>query len=243
MANAPAKPARWPSLLLLAAALTLAAVDWDLATHEPETTAIAPAPAAETAVHDASAPVSPQKPGETHKALTETLSRPLFRADRRPYIPKAVAPGTQAVAVHAPAMAKPRPPLPSGLKLIGIVTETDGARSALLRTDASQGARSYALGNRIEGWTLTAIDEGSATLAASGEQILLELYGGRRPAIPPAPAAPETPAPDVQTPGTPPPEAAPGAPSADPAGSADPTGPQTAAEPNADPQPIPRATP
>jgi len=238
MAIAPLKPARWPSLLLLAAALTLAAVDWDLATHAPEMTGIAPAPQADTAGPEASAPASPQNAGATHQALTETLSRPLFRPDRRPFTTKAAAPAAQPVAPQPVAVSRPRPPLPSGLKLVGIVTETDGARRAVLRTSTSQGARSYALGSSIEGWKLTAIEEGSATLTASGEQILLELYGGRRanPAAPAMPALEAPPPAEEANPEVPAPDAAPPAPVV-------PAGPQTAAEPEAEPQPAPRATP
>ena len=185
MAKVAPRPAHWPAVVLLLAALTLAAADWQLVSTEVDTSAIAPsATAAKTEKNqndlDAAAEAAPNTVDVSQ--LTETLARPLFRHDRRPFVPKAAAAPPPVEPPHVTAPAPPPPqttPLPAGLKLVGIVVSDDGERHAVIRTEGSRGAQSYPLEATIGGWRLTAIDEDAITLSANGATVKLELFASQ----------------------------------------------------------------
>lgn len=129
-------------------------------------------------------------------SYAETAARPLFRPDRRPLIAKAAAePGpaaetpaqpSAAPPAEPPAAAEPVPPLPQGLRLVGIVTDPVNGRRALIRSGDAPVARSLAQGAVLEGWSVSDIGAASITLSAGGEMATLELYAAAASAAPDA---------------------------------------------------------
>ncbi|MEQ1717733.1 MAG: hypothetical protein ABL907_17440, partial [Hyphomicrobium sp.] len=179
MTGTAAKTSRMPGTGLALAVLGLAALNWQILSTPVDLTPIAPPPAGpgattSTVIGDA-APVSRAVIGGD----SEILARPLFRPDRRPFVPKPVAevvppPPEQApAAVPTPPQSEPAavpvPPLPPGLKLVGIVGGVQGARRALLRSAEMPEGKWYPLGSDLNGWKITRIDADEALLAANGE--------------------------------------------------------------------------
>lgn len=94
-------------------------------------------------------------------ALPETRQRPLFSPDRKP--------------------AAGAPPVETGSsRLIGIVGAS-GARRAMLRDGA--GTRMVGAGDRLDGWTVHAVEADRLVLSRSAEQVILPI-GSALPAGP-----------------------------------------------------------
>lgn len=122
-------------------------------------------------------------------ALSETLARPLFRADRRPPQPVQVVADQHTSTELPPAretpssVVAPPPPLPEGLRLIGVASLPRKPARALLRTKSVRHGVWMAAGESVDGWRIAEIGSGEVWLEASGHRQLLSLE-----VSPPAPA-------------------------------------------------------
>ncbi|MEQ1718042.1 MAG: hypothetical protein ABL907_19045 [Hyphomicrobium sp.] len=181
-------------VLLAIATPALALLNWQIATRPLDVTPLSPAAAALpaeaiTPEADKTVLIAADAAALDRMAeFTETLARPLFRADRRPYVAKPVAEmAATAVAEQAPAIAdvpssdsiaqKPNaPPLPAGLTLVGIMSDAAGERRALLRFAGATANRWLAAGAELDGWTITTMTPTAISLSASGATATLELY-------------------------------------------------------------------
>jgi hypothetical protein len=160
----------WLTAVLSLTVAVLIALNWQIYDHEIDVSAIVPTePKPRVALKEAAEPdvlfpeISSDKP-------TETLKRPLFRPDRRPYVPKAAA--VSAAPSQPPV---PPPALPPGLVLVGIVSTSEGHR-AVIRTDGVVGVQNYAEGAMLGGWALTSIQMNEVVLTANGETRKLQLF-------------------------------------------------------------------
>lgn len=119
--------------------------------------------------------------GSTHgsrgpRNYAETLARPIFRADRKPFVAAVEGPPpvVEETAEAAPA-AKPIEP-PQGLKLVGVMRDGDGQDRALVQSAQSPAASWLRIGDEIDGWRISAISPAAITLSADASSIELDLY-------------------------------------------------------------------
>lgn len=153
-------------VLAIVAALALLA-NWYALSGEIDVSPIpvdAPAAASEP-------PAAPQinaraKPAASY---TVTLTRPLFRASRRPPAtpdtPETTASTGQEIAAD----------LPGGTQLAGIIKE-GGKGRALLRSAEQPTGDWVEVGHEIGGWRLSEIDTQSVAFEASGQRRVLPLF-------------------------------------------------------------------
>jgi hypothetical protein len=125
------RPSRLPHILLIAACGGLALLNWRVATMPIDVSPAAPG------TISAAIPV-PETDGMLGNAgmtaaesFAETLSRPLFRASRRP--PEAEK--IQRAEPLRPPRQRPVAELPDGVELVGIMTEPVG-ESTVIRSIA-----------------------------------------------------------------------------------------------------------
>jgi hypothetical protein len=104
-------------------------------------------------------------------AFPATLTRPLFRASRRPPdLAKPELAGARPSQLQQPAR------LPDGVALIGILQENGGAGRALIRSRASTIGQWVEVGHVLEGWRLSRIETGSIQFEAGGAKQSLSLF-------------------------------------------------------------------
>ena len=114
---------------------------------------------------DATAIAPPPRPGN----LSETTTRPIFNASRRPVEPKKVA---VADATPVPAAATVAP---EQLLLVGILHIGAGDDRALIR-EASDDLGSWMLiGDSIQGWRVRTISSEMAVIESEGKQYELRI--------------------------------------------------------------------
>lgn len=120
-------------------------------------------------------PSADPKPARA-KVYTETLARPIFRADRKPFV-AAVEPPPPVIeeAVEAPQAAPPVEP-PQGLKLVGVMRDNDGQDRALVRSAQTPAAAWLGVGDEIDGWRVSEITQSGMTLSADASSVTLNLY-------------------------------------------------------------------
>ena len=118
------------------------------------------------------APVGFAGPGK-QLALSEALTRPLFRHSRRPFDP---AQATVAEAVPEPA-PQPAPPPPDAAQLSvkGILIDGE-SRQALIATPEAPDGIWMMTGAEIMGWKITELGPSGVTLAAGQQSVELKLY-------------------------------------------------------------------
>ena len=164
-----------PYLAVVAAGL--AGLNWWLATAPIDTSPIVPEPLAEVAA-TADVPAVPN-PLPSLSALSETLSRPLFRSDRRPPTAK-VSPAITAseTAEVAPA------PSADALRLVGMMRSGTSAQRALIRVAGSPNASWVEKGGEIGGWVIATINEDTVSVERKGVKADLKLFQPK-PAEPP----------------------------------------------------------
>jgi hypothetical protein len=106
-------------------------------------------------------------------AFPQTLARPLFFEERQ--FPKPHPKGTQPVQEVDSTIPPPLPRIaPGTIKLLGVHLDAAGWR-ALLEVRDQQSAW-YQVGQKLEDWEITGIDENSAKLSSPAGQATLELY-------------------------------------------------------------------
>lgn len=108
--------------------------------------------------------------------LSATLSRPLFRADRRPALT-----ASQAVAVVPPIRAQvPRAlaaVFPKDLKLVGIVkTSAMASQRALLRSSEAPSGQLLGVGEAVAGWRIVAIGADDVVFETGAQRYTLSMF-------------------------------------------------------------------
>lgn len=147
--------------------LGLAYWNWTLFATPVDTSPIA-APAGDSraaGAKDAEIAMPAAPPGQ----LTETTSRPLFTASRRPFEQKAEAPPPPPVEV-----AKPATP-PDHLKLVGVVRLGGGLEKALIRSSADVPGRWVPVGDSVDGWQVREVSIDKAVVEMGGQTYELRL--------------------------------------------------------------------
>lgn len=172
------KPRLWPFVRntgLLAAVSALAALNWHLLTTPLDVRPIEAAPASSPMTGAALEPTGPTKPPQVYR---ETLARPLFRPDRRPFVAAPPPPPEQETPVAVEAASVPPAPLtpPEGLKLVGVMRDGSGGGRALMRTAQSPSASWLEIGDEIEGWRVAKIGQSNVTLELEDAKVSLDLY-------------------------------------------------------------------
>jgi hypothetical protein len=162
--------ARIIGLLLLGAVVAvLGLVNWWVLTLEPGASSTASAAPAGLATAVPSAARPDERPLSD---FAEIVSRPLFTATRRPYVP---AEPTPVRAEAAPAEASRPPP---NVRLIGVVIDA-GKKRALLRTPEQPRGRWVEEGETIDGWQVRSVRADAAILAFGPGTHELRLYPAR----------------------------------------------------------------
>ncbi len=105
--------------------------------------------------------------------FSQTLSRPLFEPERRPFVPKAPEP----VADDEPTA--PQPPAPEipreKLRIVGVKI-FKGTRQALIVSENDKTGQWVSKGDSIGGWKVVTVQAGSAIVAAGSQRQTLTLY-------------------------------------------------------------------
>lgn len=116
-------------------------------------------------------------------SLGETLRRPLFRADRRPYAAPPPAPPVVTAPAPVAAATPARPPEPKRsppkARLAGIV-EIGGKMRALLRSPSEPNGTWLLAGEHIEGWQVERIGRSEIELSAGKQRLVMPLEAPRR---------------------------------------------------------------
>lgn len=103
--------------------------------------------------------------------LTETIKRPLFRADRRP--PAAAPKDKPELLEAAPAIEASTA---DGLRFIGTMRTGAATERALIRIAGNPAATWVEQGSGIGGWTVKAIEANRVILQRNGDTAELKLY-------------------------------------------------------------------
>jgi hypothetical protein len=111
--------------------------------------------------------------------ITETLLRPLFHSNRRPFEPAPALVVDPAFDEEAlPPVAEEEMPMPTSkpeLRLAGI--SLSGSRKrALLGLAGSPQIRWYSQGENVDGWVVAAITHETVTLESGGQSLTVRLY-------------------------------------------------------------------
>ena len=112
------------------------------------------------------------------KTYQQTLARPIFFKDRRPYRPpppKPPAPPKVAKAAPKPVAPAPPPITNPNLTLAGIAITSDAKQAFMTQSSKAEGSW-VKEGEEIMGWRVHVILPGEVTLQKSGRSIKLRLY-------------------------------------------------------------------
>jgi general secretion pathway protein N len=105
--------------------------------------------------------------------LVATRERPLFAPTRRP-------PPAEPVAVGSVDPPPPPPPPPPSLALFGIVKDGEGA-SALVRAQASDKVQRVRVGDKVDGWEVSRIEERQVVLELADRSTSFTLFSRGAP--------------------------------------------------------------
>ena len=163
---------RLASLLVIAAVLSLALLNWRLLTMDID---ISPASGTD-ATDPALLTAADWLPGDAGPAeiatYPEMLARPLFRSSRRP----AEAAKPQAAVEERAPPPEQAAKLPDDIQLVGIMKQTGGAGRALIRSSGSPTGQWVEIGHMLEGWRLSRIEAASVYFETGGEKQKLSLF-------------------------------------------------------------------
>jgi general secretion pathway protein N len=158
--------------VVLAACVGVAVLNWYLLTTDIDISPIKPPGTDNTVVlsdaEDLPGESKPAAPG----AFPETLARPLFRSSRRPPDPPKPDASAQA-GVRVPRGAAR---LPTDLKLVGILKEQGQTQRALIRSGESPTGQWMEVGQEVQGWRLSQIEDASIFFEANGQKQKLSLF-------------------------------------------------------------------
>jgi hypothetical protein len=153
---------------LIATNVAFAYIAWDLWSRPIDISADLDAAAASNTIlsdGDATIVAPPPRPGN----LSETTTRPIFNASRRPIeIKKVVA----ADAVSVPAVARVAP---EQLLLVGILHIGVGDDRALIRETSDDLGSWVLIGDSIQGWRVRKITSEMAVIENEGKQYELRI--------------------------------------------------------------------
>jgi hypothetical protein len=145
--------------VLATACVGLGVLNWVLVTREIELSPIAP-PSVQGET-SRSAEVMPQFQLKPLDKLEKTTARPLFTPTRRP-APKA-APVAQ--------QQSPEPTLdPAGIQLVGVIQDDAGGRRALIRWGKEREGAWTTVGEKVNGWQVSEINDAQVVIAAKGRK-------------------------------------------------------------------------
>jgi hypothetical protein len=168
----------WPALRnlgLLSAVAALAALNWQILTTPTDIRPIALDTAARTDLAPGSVPTGTDRQENRARNYTDTLARPMFRADRKPFVAEVTPPPpVEETVQEQPAAPQTQPP--EGLKLVGIMRDGEGRDRALVKSAQSPTASWVGIGDEIDGWSISEIAPSAVTLSADASNIKLELY-------------------------------------------------------------------
>jgi hypothetical protein len=169
-----APPARHRSLLPILALLALngavGLAAWQSMGLPIDITAIKPTVAAAPADRPAAADPGSLVPRRRPAAeLPETARRPLFAANRRPWVEKSKP---QPVEAPVKVAAPPAPAYPANqLQLVGILQGTrNNAARALIRAGGDSQGSWIKVGESIKGWKLREVTSGDVAVIETGGQ-------------------------------------------------------------------------
>lgn len=156
-----------PTTILIALNVGLIGLGWYIGTAaiaEPPSAPRRASPAAPPPAPQGSiAPGRPDVPGDVDPVLT----RPIFYATRRPFVPP-------PVAVPPPAAALPVAPEPS--PTLGGIVLSAGKSKALIRLNPQDDARWIEEGQAAGSWKLVKVEAGRILLGRAGQSLALSLY-------------------------------------------------------------------
>ena len=128
---------------------------------QPQTQVQPPAPTMPTA--SLASPLAAQ----SLDRLSATRERPLFSPSRRPPAPPPV-----------PIVSRPPPPAPPKVTLFGIILDADEAR-AVVSVETADKIRRVRIGDDIQGWKVTQIEERWLVLSLDDRSATFKLFGGQ----------------------------------------------------------------
>ena len=161
------------NMFVLAVIVALGYINWRLWFYTPDVSPIAVSAAAGERSARGAAVDSSLTPGAVSVAQpSQTTSRPLFFANRRP--PDKAGPTAATKFAVAPQVA-PRSSL-DHFQLVGIMRTGRKNRRALIRTEADGQGVWIGVGEHIQGWQLKEIDDDKAIFEADGQRGQIRLY-------------------------------------------------------------------
>jgi hypothetical protein len=167
------RPSRLPHMLLIAACGGLALLNWRAGTMPID---VSPAEAISAAISVPEiAGMGSDAEIAAAESFAETLSRPLFRASRRP-------PEAEKIQRAEPLRAPPPraiAELPDGLELVGIMKQEGRNGRAMIRSGDAPDGYWVEVGHVLSGWRLSRIEAGSITFEADGQTKKLSLFAAR----------------------------------------------------------------
>lgn len=171
---------------LLAVTAILAAANWAIYRADIDVSAIGPKFRALT---EQAQSIEDARQANGVANLSAILERPLFRKDRRRFVPAPVEPiAVEAAVLPSPAPKPETPALPETLPvLLGVSIGADMSK-ALFRAEGEQ-ARWHVKGETLAGWAIVSIEKDRVLLLGNGQKKGILLY---------PPAAPSRNSGDVQ---------------------------------------------
>ena len=161
------------NMLLLAIIGALGYINWQLWFYTPDVSPIAvQAAAGERSARGAAADSSLISGSVSVAQPSQTTSRPLFFANRRP---PDKAESTAATTITVAPQLAPRSSL-AQFQLVGIMRTGRKNRRALIRTEADGQGVWIGVGEHIQGWQLKEIDDDKAIFEADGQRGQIQLY-------------------------------------------------------------------
>jgi hypothetical protein len=122
--------------------------------------------------------------------LSETITRPVFRSDRKPFAAK-------PVEANAPVTQEQPPPQASvdTLRLVGMMRTGTSAKRALIRVAGLPNAEWVEVGGEVGGWTVGKIETDRVLVKRNGDTAELKLFGPKPTDATTPPQEPERKAP------------------------------------------------
>lgn len=152
--------------LLCIGALLVGAAIYEMLQLQPVVTVSSPANGDEISSTARPAPEIMERGGAPLSVFSEIVERPLFRGDRRPYVPVTpVKPGSR----HGPG-----PDISTQISLSGVVIN-EGERIALIEHRQNKKLQQLRQGDSVNGWTLATIQAGGILMNKQGRTSQLTL--------------------------------------------------------------------
>lgn len=109
-------------------------------------------------------------------SFVQSFSRPLFSEDRRKYQPPKAKP--KPVAKKPTVRRKVAAVEPPEIKLVGLSVAPTSSRALIMNSSTNE-TTWISVGENIQGWDVTAIDDNSLIMENRGEKISINLHPSR----------------------------------------------------------------